>query len=75
MKSNFIHRLFKKIKSLFVKPKKVITKNVNVTAQSYLENRTVTVEANPVYIPQKHTVESYRSQQRKAKQKRKSKNR
>jgi hypothetical protein len=73
MKSNFIQRLFKRLKSIFVKPKKVITKNINVTAQSFLENRTVTVEANPVYIPRKHTVESYRSQQRKAKQKRKSK--
>lgn len=28
--------------------------------------------ANPIYFPKKHTIESYRSQQRKAKQRRKS---
>lgn len=28
-------------------------------------------ESNPIYFPKKHTVESYRSQQRKAKQRRK----
>ena len=30
---------------------------------------------SPIYIPRKHTKESYRSQQRRAKQRRKSKNR
>jgi lysophospholipid acyltransferase (LPLAT)-like uncharacterized protein len=31
--------------------------------------------ASPIFIPRKHTKESYRSQQRRAKQRRKSKNR
>jgi hypothetical protein len=32
-------------------------------------------DASPIFIPRKHTKESYRSQQRRAKQRRKSKNR